>query len=165
MQIETGTPYILYKDAANEKTNHKHLGTLKLSNLCGEILEYVSEDEIAVCNLASLCLNAFVRQGQDGRPYYDFDELIRVVRVIVRNLDLVVTKNYYPVPEAERSNMRHRPIGLGVQAMADTFAMMGWAFDDKEAMEWNKRVFENIYELARKDFNNSNKVISCIYYN
>jgi ribonucleoside-diphosphate reductase alpha subunit len=148
IQIETGTPYVLFKDAANSKTNHRHLGVLKLSNLCAEILEYVSEDEIAVCNLASLCLNAFVKHGADGRPYYDFDDLIRVVRVAVRNLDIVVTKNYYPVPEAETSNMRHRPVGLGVQGLADAVATMGWAFDDEVTMEWNKRVFETIYYAA-----------------
>lgn len=148
IQIETGTPYILYKDAANAKTNHQHLGTLKLSNLCSEILEYTAKDEIAVCNLASLCLNAFVKTGEDGRPYYDFDAVIGVVRTIVRNLDIVVTKNYYPVPEAERSNMRHRPVGLGVQGLADAIAMMGWAFDEDAAKAWNKRVFETIYYAA-----------------
>ena len=148
VQIETGTPYILFKDAANAKTNHQHLGVLKLSNLCSEILEYVSKDEIAVCNLASLCLNAFVKHNAEGCPYYDFEDVIRVVRVIVRNLDIVVTKNYYPVPETERSNLRHRPVGLGVQGMADAIALMGWAFDDEEAMAWNKRVFETIYYAA-----------------
>ena len=148
IQIETGTPYVLFKDAANAKTNHMHLGVLKLSNLCAEILEYVDKDEIAVCNLASLCLNAFVKYRDDGRAYYDFEELIKVVRVIVRNLDIVVTKNYYPVPETKRSNMRHRPVGLGVQALADAIAMMGWAFDDEAAMAWNKRVFETIYYAA-----------------
>merc|ERR1712050_755138 len=115
-QMETGTPYMLYKDSANRKSNQQNLGTLHCSNLCTEIIEYTSPDEVAVCNLASIALSAFAKDG--GQPY-DFDGLYNVTKVATRNLNKVIDRNYYPVEEARRSNMRHRPIGLGVQGLAD----------------------------------------------
>jgi len=153
-QIETGTPYILYKDACNEKSNQKNLGTIRSSNLCTEILEYTSPDEVAVCNLASISLPKFIKDNQ-----FDFDELHRVTRVVTRNLNKIIDINYYPVPEAERSNMRHRPIGIGVQGLADAFILMRHPFDSPEAKQLNKDIFETIYhasvlesnELAKKN--------------
>ena len=153
-QIETGTPYMLYKDTCNARSNQQNLGVLKGSNLCSEILEYTSKDEIAVCNLASLALPEYVRNGE-----FDFEELHRVTKVVTRNLNKVIDKNYYPVPEARNSNMRHRPIGIGVQGLADVYILMGFPFDSKEASEMNMSIFETIYhasleasvELARKD--------------
>ena len=142
-QIETGTPYILYKDACNEKSNQKNLGTIRSSNLCTEIIEYTSPDEVAVCNLASISLPKFV---SDGR--FDFDRLHEVTRVITRNLNKIIDINYYPIPEAERSNMRHRPIGIGVQGLADAFSMMRMPFDSEGARQLNKDVFETIYHAA-----------------
>ena len=115
-QIETGSPYMLYKDAANEKSNQKNLGTIKSSNLCTEIMEYTAPDEVAVCNLASVALNKFVENGE-----YDFKKLYDVIYRMTVNLNRIIDVNYYPVPEARRSNLRHRPIGLGVQGLADTF--------------------------------------------
>ena len=142
-QIETGTPYILYKDACNEKSNQKNLGTIKSSNLCTEILEYTSPDEVAVCNLASISLPKFIKDSQ-----FDFEELHRVTRVVTRNLNKIIDINYYPVPEAERSNMRHRPIGIGVQGLADAFILMRQPFDSPEAKQLNKDIFETIYHAA-----------------
>lgn len=152
-QIETGTPYILYKDACNEKSNQKNLGTIRSSNLCTEILEYTSPDEVAVCNLASISLPKFVNDKT-----FDFDALINVTRVITRNLNKIIDINYYPIPEAERSNRRHRPIGIGVQGLADAFILMRMPFDSEEAKKLNKDIFEAIYygavlescELAKK---------------
>ncbi len=141
-QIETGTPYILYKDAANEKSNQKNLGTIRSSNLCTEILEYTSKDEVAVCNLASISLAMFVNEETQT---YDFDKLVEVTRVITRNLNKVIDINYYPVIEAENSNMRHRPIGIGVQGLADAFIKMRMPFDSEEAKQLNKDIFEAIY--------------------
>lgn len=143
-QIETGTPYILYKDAANRKSNQKNLGTIKSSNLCTEIIEYTSKDEVAVCNLASIALNKFV--GEDGK--YDHQKLYEITKVITRNLNKVIDVNYYPVEEARNSNMRHRPIGLGVQGLADTFIMMRMPFDSDEARRLNEDIFETIYFAA-----------------
>ncbi len=140
-QIETGTPYILYKDAANRKSNQKNLGTIKSSNLCTEIIEYTSKDEVAVCNLASIALNKFV--GEDGK--YDHQKLYEITKVITRNLNKVIDVNYYPVEEARNSNMRHRPIGLGVQGLADTFIMLRMPFDSDEARRLNEDIFETIY--------------------
>ncbi|HRI01288.1 MAG TPA: ribonucleoside-diphosphate reductase subunit alpha [Saprospiraceae bacterium] len=142
-QIETGTPYILYKDAANKKSNQKNLGTIRSSNLCTEILEYTSPDEVAVCNLASISLPKFV-QNQT----FDFDKLVEVTRVITRNLNKIIDVNYYPVPEARNSNMRHRPIGIGVQGLADAFIMMRMPFDSDAAKKLNKEIFEAIYYAA-----------------
>lgn len=143
-QIETGTPYMVYKDACNRKSNQQNLGTIKSSNLCTEIVEYTDENEVAVCNLASIALPKYIKK--DGT--YDFEELIRVTRVIVRNLNNIIDINYYPVEEAKRSNFRHRPIGLGVQGLADAFAKMGINFDSKEAQELNTNIFETIYYAA-----------------
>lgn len=143
-QIETGTPYILYKDSANRKSNQKNLGTIKSSNLCTEIIEYTSKDEVAVCNLASIALNKFV--GDDGK--FDHQKLYDITKVITRNLNKVIDVNYYPVEEARNSNMRHRPIGLGVQGLADTFIMMRMPFDSDEARRLNEDIFETIYFAA-----------------
>lgn len=154
-QIETGTPYMLYKDACNSKSNQQNLGCIKSSNLCTEIVEYTSEDEVAVCNLASIALPMFVKPCNTE---YDFDRLMEVTRVAVKNLNKIIDRNYYPIQEALNSNMRHRPIGLGVQGLADTFAMMKLNFDSQEALELNEKIFEAIYfaavtescELAKK---------------
>ena len=142
-QIETGTPYMLYKDAANEKSNQKNLGTIKSSNLCTEIIEYTAPDEVAVCNLASIALPKFVIDGK-----FDHEKLFNVTYRVTRNLDKVIDANYYPVPEARNSNMRHRPIGIGVQGLADAFILMRHAFDSSEAKQLNKEIFETIYYAA-----------------
>ena len=154
-QIETGTPYILYKDAANKKSNQKNLGTIRSSNLCTEIMEYTSKDEVAVCNLASLALSKYVREDAT----YDFEKLEEVTRVVTRNLNKIIDVNYYPIIEAENSNFRHRPIGIGVQGLADAFILMRHPFDSPEAKQLNKDIFETIYyaavseslELAKRD--------------
>ncbi len=144
-QIETGTPYMLYKDAANKKSNQKNLGTIKSSNLCTEIIEYTAPDEVAVCNLASLALPMYVNE-ETGT--YDFQKLYDVTYVATKNLNRVIDVNYYPVPEAKNSNMRHRPIGLGVQGLADAFILMRMPFDSPEAKKLNKDIFETIYFAA-----------------
>ena len=141
-QIETGTPYMLYKDACNEKSNQKNLGTIRSSNLCTEILEFTSPDEVAVCNLASISLAKFVNVEKQE---YDFQKLYEVTRVVTRNLNKVIDVNYYPVKEAENSNMRHRPIGIGVQGLADAFILLGMPFDSEAAKQLNKDIFETIY--------------------
>lgn len=154
-QIETGNPYILYKDAANKKSNQKNLGTIKSSNLCTEIMEYTSPDEVAVCNLASIALNKFVKDDMT----YDHKKLYEITKVITKNLNKVIDVNYYPIEEAKNSNMRHRPIGIGVQGLADAFILMRYAFDSKEAKKLNIEIFETIYfgameasmEIAKKD--------------
>ncbi|HOX82466.1 MAG TPA: ribonucleoside-diphosphate reductase subunit alpha [Chryseolinea sp.] len=143
-QIETGTPYILYKDAANKKSNQKNLGTIKSSNLCTEIMEYTSSEEIAVCNLASIALPKFVTE--DGK--FDHQRLYEITKVITRNLNKVIDINYYPVEEARTSNMRHRPIGIGVQGLADAFIMLRMPFDSPEARGLNTDIFETIYFAA-----------------
>ncbi|XP_064607569.1 ribonucleoside-diphosphate reductase large subunit-like [Liolophura sinensis] len=143
-QTETGTPYMLFKDACNRKSNQQNLGTIKCSNLCTEIVEYSSPDEVAVCNLASIALNMFVKPDKT----YDFGKLQQVTKVIVRNLNKIIDINYYPVPEARRSNMRHRPIGIGVQGFADALILMRYPFESEEAQELNRRIFENIYFAA-----------------
>jgi ribonucleoside-diphosphate reductase alpha chain len=142
-QIETGTPYMLYKDAANEKSNQKNLGTIKSSNLCTEIIEYTAPDEVAVCNLASIALPKFVVDGK-----FDFEKLFNVSYRVTKNLDKVIDANYYPVPEAKNSNMRHRPIGIGVQGLADAFILLRHAFESPEAKQLNKDIFETIYYAA-----------------
>ena len=142
-QTETGTPYILYKDAANQKSNQQNLGTIRSSNLCTEIIEYTSKDEVAVCNLASIALPKFVVNGK-----FDFDKLVEITKVATRNLNKVIDVNFYPIPEAKNSNMRHRPIGLGVQGLADAFILMGMAFDSDAAKQLNKDIFEAIYFAA-----------------
>jgi len=143
-QIETGNPYILYKDAANKKSNQKNLGTIKSSNLCTEIIEYTSPDEVAVCNLASIALNKFVKDDLT----YDHQKLYDITKVITKNLNKVIDVNYYPVEEAKNSNLRHRPIGIGVQGLADTFILMRQAFDSPEAKKLNSEIFETIYFAA-----------------
>ncbi|AEY72646.1 ribonucleotide reductase large subunit [Vaccinia virus] len=153
-QIETGTPFILYKDACNKKSNQQNLGTIKCSNLCTEIIQYADANEVAVCNLASVALNMFVIDGR-----FDFLKLKDVVKVIVRNLNKIIDINYYPIPEAEISNKRHRPIGIGVQGLADAFILLNYPFDSLEAQDLNKKIFETIYygaleascELAEKE--------------
>ncbi|CEP08349.1 hypothetical protein [Parasitella parasitica] len=144
-QIETGMPYMLYKDACNEKSNQKNLGTISSSNLCTEIIEYTSPDEVAVCNLASLALPKFV---DAETKTFDFEKLHEVAKVVTKNLNKVIDVNYYPVEEARTSNMRHRPIGLGVQGLADAFILMGYPFDSPEAGQLNKDIFEGIYFAA-----------------
>ena len=147
-QMETGTPYILFKDACNRKSNQQNLGTIKSSNLCTEIIEYSSPTETAVCNLASLALPAFVVKDASGKPTYDYQALMKATRVAIRNLNRVININYYPTPETERSNMRHRPVGLGVQGLADVFAMLKLAWDDTAAEEVNQLIFEYMYYAA-----------------
>merc|ERR1719356_1696957 len=143
-QIETGTPYMLYKDSCNRKSNQQNLGTIKCSNLCTEIVEYSSPDEIAVCNLASIAVNQFVKV--DGsKPLYDFARLKEVTKVATKNLNKIIDVNFYPVEEAKRSNMRHRPIGIGVQGLADAFILMRFPFESEEAQLLNKQIFETIY--------------------
>lgn len=142
-QIETGTPYMLYKDAANRKSNQKNLGTIRSSNLCTEILEYTDENEVAVCNLASIALPMFVKKGE-----FDHKELYRVTKRVVKNLNRVIDRNFYPVEEARRSNMRHRPVGLGVQGLADTFIQLRLPFTCDEAQKLNQEIFETLYFAA-----------------
>ena len=139
-QIETGTPYLLYKDACNAKSNQKHLGTIRSSNLCTEIVQYSSADEVAVCNLASLALPRYVRDGE-----FDHLALAEVTRVVTRNLNKVIDRNAYPIEEARRSNLRHRPLGLGVQGLADAFLLLGLPFDSPEARALNRDIFETLY--------------------
>ncbi|MRX64177.1 ribonucleoside-diphosphate reductase subunit alpha [Maribacter luteus] len=142
-QIETGTPYMLYKDAANRKSNQKNLGTIRSSNLCTEIMEYTSPDEVAVCNLASIALPMFVKNGE-----FDHKELFRVTKRVTKNLNKVIDRNYYPVKEAENSNMRHRPVGLGVQGLADAFILLRMPFTSDEAKILNQEIFETLYFAA-----------------
>jgi len=142
-QIETGTPYMLYKDAANRKSNQKNLGTIRSSNLCTEIMEYTSPDEVAVCNLASIALPMFIKNGE-----FDHKELFRITKRVTKNLNRVIDRNYYPVKEAENSNMRHRPIGLGVQGLADAFIQLRLPFTSDEAKQLNKDIFETLYFAA-----------------
>ncbi|WP_342264948.1 ribonucleoside-diphosphate reductase subunit alpha [Cardinium endosymbiont of Philonthus spinipes] len=143
-QIETGTPYMLYKDAANQKSNQKNLGTIKSSNLCTEIIEYTSPDEIAVCNLASIALPMFV----DANRFFDHNKLYTVTYLVTKNLNKIIDRNYYPLAEARTSNLRHRPIGIGVQGLADTFLKMKLVFDSPEARLLNQEIFETIYFAA-----------------
>ncbi|VFQ96066.1 unnamed protein product [Cuscuta campestris] len=173
-QIETGTPYMLFKDSCNKKSNQQNLGTIKSSNLCTEIIQYTSPDETAVCNLASIALPRFIREKGvtiESQPsklvgsldsknrYFDFDKLAEVTAVITANLNKIIDINYYPVETAKMSNFRHRPIGIGVQGLADTFILLGMAFDSPEAQQLNKEIFETIYyhaldsssELAAKE--------------
>jgi len=155
-QIETGTPYMLFKDACNRKSNQQNLGTIRSSNLCTEIIEYTAPDEVAVCNLASINLSMFV---DEEKCTYDFDKLVEVTKQVAYNLNKVIDMNYYPVIEAKRSNMRHRPVGIGVQGLANVFAMMRVPFESPRARTLNKEIFEAIYfgamtssmESAKKD--------------
>merc|ERR1719509_556069 len=155
-QIETGTPYMLYKDACNRKSNQQNLGTIKCSNLCTEIVEYSAPDEVAVCNLASIAVNAFVDKETKT---FDFEGLKRVAKVATKNLNKIIEVNFYPVEEARNSNMRHRPIGIGIQGLADAYILMRFPFESEEACLLNKQIFETIYygaleascELAERD--------------
>ena len=147
-QIETGTPYMLYKDSSNKKSNQQNLGTIKSSNLCTEIIEYTAPDEVAVCNLASIALPKFVITKPDGKKYFDHQKLYEVTKVATKNLNKVIDVNYYPVEEARRSNFRHRPIGLGVQGLADAFIMLRMPFESDEAKGLNEDIFETIYFAA-----------------
>ena len=142
-QVETGTPYMLYKDAVNKKSNQKNLGTIQSSNLCTEIMEYTAPDEVAVCNLASIALPKFVNTGE-----FDHEELFKVTYQVTKNLNRIIDNNYYPVEEARNSNMRHRPIGIGVQGLADAFIKLRFPFDSAEARKLNKEIFETIYYAA-----------------
>ncbi|CAM8904148.1 unnamed protein product [Rhodiola kirilowii] len=162
-QIETGTPYMLFKDSCNRKSNQQNLGTIKSSNLCTEIIEYTSPTETAVCNLASIALPRFVREkgvpmeshpsklvgslGSKNR-FFDFDKLAEVTKIVTTNLNKIIDVNFYPVETARNSNMRHRPIGIGVQGLADTFILMGMPFESPEAQQLNKDIFETIYYHA-----------------
>lgn len=161
-QIETGMPYMLYKDACNFKSNQKNLGTIRSSNLCTEIIEYTSPDEVAVCNLASIALSKFVviPTGDSGvskhtekKPWFDFRNLRNTVSVVVRNLNKIIDNNSYPLDEAKSSNEKHRPIGIGVQGLADTFAMMKLPFDSLEARQLNADIFSEIYLAALTESN------------
>ena len=157
-QIETGMPYLGFKDAINEKNNQKNLGTIQSSNLCHEICEYTSKDEIAVCNLASIALPKFVETNKDGILEFNYEKLRDITKQVIKNLNKVIDYNFYPVKEAETSNRRHRPTGAGIQGISDTFAMLKVAFDSEEARKINRLIFENMYyaaveasmELARK---------------
>lgn len=144
-QIETGTPYMLYKDAANRKSNQKNLGTIRSSNLCTEIMEYTADDEVAVCNLASIAIPMFVAQDENGNKFFDHKKLFDVTKKVIRNLDTVIDRNYYPVKEAENSNVRHRPVGLGIQGLADAFIMLRLPFTSEEAKTLNQEIFETLY--------------------
>ena len=143
-QIETGTPYMLYKDHCNKKSNQKNLGTIKSSNLCCEIVQYTSPEEVAVCNLASINLQKFVNEDKT----YNFEKLHEITKIVTNNLNKIIDVNYYPVPEAEVSNKKHRPIGIGVQGLADTFARMRYPFDSLEAKQLNIQIFETIQHAA-----------------
>ncbi|XP_076888180.1 ribonucleoside-diphosphate reductase large subunit-like [Bidens hawaiensis] len=164
-QVETGTPYMLFKDTCNRKSNQQNLGAIKSSNLCTEIIEYTSPTETAVCNLASIALPRYVREkgvpaesqpsklvGSQGSAnrYFDFDKLAEITSIVATNLNKIIDVNYYPVETAKRSNLRHRPIGIGVQGLADTFILLGMPFDSPEAQQLNKEIFETIYYHALK---------------
>lgn len=144
-QIETGTPYMLYKDHVNRKSNHKNLGTIRSSNLCTEIMEYTANDEVAVCNLASIALPMFVSENEKGEKFFNHKRLFDVTKKVIRNLDTVIDRNYYPVKEAENSNFRHRPVGLGVQGLADAFIMLRLPFTSDAAKKLNQDIFETLY--------------------
>jgi ribonucleoside-diphosphate reductase alpha chain len=148
--METGTPYLLYKDAVNKKCNQKNLGTIKSSNLCCEITEYSDEDETAVCNLASIALPAFVKDAADGsgKKVFDYEQLHAVTRTVTYNLNRIIDVNFYPTEKTRRSNKRHRPIGIGVQGLADVFMLLNTNFTSDEARLINKRIFETMYHAA-----------------
>ncbi|MDP5106513.1 MAG: ribonucleoside-diphosphate reductase subunit alpha [Polaribacter sp.] len=147
-QIETGTPYMLYKDAANRKSNQKNLGTIRSSNLCTEIMEYTAKDEVAVCNLASIALPMFVTEKEDGVKFFNHKKLFDITKKVIRNLDTVIDMNFYPVKEAENSNLRHRPVGLGIQGLADAFIQLRLPFTSDEAKKLNQEIFETMYFAA-----------------
>ena len=147
-QMETGTPYLVYKDAANKKSNQKNIGTIKSSNLCSEIIEYSDEKESAVCNLASIALPSFIYKDVNGEKQYNYEELHRVAKVVTYNLNKIIDVNFYPTEKTKRSNLRHRPIGIGVQGLADVFMQLDLPFDSEESKKINKLIFETIYHAA-----------------
>jgi len=147
-QIEQGVPYILFKDAANKKSNQQNLGTIKSSNLCAEIIIYSSPKETGVCNLASICLPSFIEKAENGDTVYNFEKLHDTVKVITKNLNKVIDRNYYPIQKARVSNLKHRPIGIGVQGLADVFIQFRFPFESAEAKQLNKNIFETIYHGA-----------------
>lgn len=144
-QCETGMPYMCYKDHVNKKTNHQNVGVINSSNLCSEIMEHYNENEYAVCNLSSICLPKFVKYDENNKPYYDYQELLKVAKIVTRNLDRVIDVNFYPVIETKNSNMKMRPIGVGVQGLADVFYMFKYPYGSDEARDLNKKIFETIY--------------------
>lgn len=152
-QMETGTPYLLYKDSVNKKSNQANLGTIKSSNLCCEITEYSNSEETAVCNLASIALPAFINTGEDDSVRFDFEQLHKVTKVVTNNLNNIIDVNFYPTDKTRRSNMRHRPIGIGVQGLADVFFKMNLAFHSDEAKQLNKDIFETMYHAALEQSN------------
>ena len=152
-QMETGTPYLVYKDAANRKSNQQNLGTIKSSNLCSEIIEYSDHEETAVCNLASIALPAYIEAKEDGSLFYNYDRLHEVAKVVTFNLNRIIDVNFYPTEKTKRSNMRHRPIGIGVQGLADVFMQLDLSFSCEEAKEMNKLIFETIYHAALESSN------------
>ena len=147
-QMETGTPYMLYKDSANRKSNQQNLGTIRCSNLCTEIVEFTSPDEVAVCNLASIALPRFVSGTGTPAASFNHEKLYEITYICTRNLNRVIDNNFYPVDAARHSNLRHRPIGLGVQGLADAFVLLRLPFDSEEARVLNKEIFETIYFAA-----------------
>jgi len=147
-QKETGTPYILYKDHINRKSNQKNVGVIKSSNLCCEIVEYSDQNEYAVCNLSSVALPKHMGRDEQGQPFFDHSKLFKTIQIMTRNLNKIIDINYYPVPEARKSNLRHRPIGVGVQGFADLLILMRYPFDSPETMQLNKDIFETIYYAA-----------------
>lgn len=153
-QMETGTPYLLYKDSVNKKSNQRNLGTIKSSNLCCEIMEYSNKDETAVCNLASISLSSMV---DENKRQFDFDKLGEITEMVTENLNNIIDVNFYPTPKTYNSNMNHRPIGIGVQGLADCFAKLGLSFDSNEAQELNKQIFETIYYHTMKKSNDISK--------
>jgi ribonucleoside-diphosphate reductase alpha chain len=144
-QCETGFPYMCYKDNANRKSNQSNLGTIRSSNLCSEIMEYSDEKETAVCNLVSICLPAYIKYDSNNKPYYDYNKLMEVCRISVRNLNKVIDLNYYPTEKTKVSNMRHRPIGIGVQGLSDVYNIMKYPWDSEESYNLNKQIFEHMY--------------------
>jgi ribonucleotide reductase alpha subunit len=147
-QIETGTPYMLYKDSVNRKSNQKNLGVIKSSNLCSEITEFSNDKEYATCNLASIALASYVKTAEDGTPYYDFEGLHTAAEILTKNINKIIDRTFYPTPETRLSNLLHRPIGIGVQGLADTYALMRMPFDSPEAAALNRQIFATIYHGA-----------------
>lgn len=152
-QSETGFPYILFKDHANQKSNQQNLGTIRSSNLCAEIIQYSDENETAVCNLASICLPKYIEHDEQGVKYFNYKKLMDVCHVIVRNLDKIIDRSYYPTVNTERSNKRHRPMGVGVQGLADVYNIMGIGFSSAQAYELNNKIFESIYYACLDESN------------
>ena len=152
-QLETGVPYLCFKDHVNRKTNHQNVGVIKSSNLCSEVMEYYDVNNTAVCNLASVCLQRFIKFNETGNPYYDYEGLYNICRVIIRNLDTVIDKNFYPIPEAKESNMSLRPVGMGVQGLANVFNIFHYPFGSDEARDLNKKIFETMYFAALTESN------------